>query len=165
VNLGSSGGKRVYGCWSRSTARWKRRLRIRCGAGVGRNMLRRSSLIGVVRFRNSMADWTSILLDANAPCRSYCAASVGDTSPSGARQMANQCVVCKSPSEYICMYCRPTSFYCSAHKCAHLVTGSPHPDEAMKLKSKELNDAVQTKRILAFVLVLCCLLLLALLLR
>jgi hypothetical protein len=35
----------------------------------------------------------------------------------------------------------------------------------MKLKSKELNDAVQTKRILAFVLVLCCLLLLALLLR
>jgi len=63
------------------------------------------------------------------------------------------------------MYCPKTSFYCSSHKCAHLVTGSPHPDEAMKLKSKDLNDAVQSKRLLTVILIVCCVLLLFLVLR
>ncbi len=63
-------------------------------------------------------------------------------------ETARTCELCSSPAEYVCAYCPKTSFYCSAHQCAHLVTGSPHPADAMQELSKPTSEAQGFSKIL-----------------
>ena len=65
-------------------------------------------------------------------------------------EAARSCQHCNNRAEYVCLYCPQMSFYCADHQCAHLVTGSPHPLEAMKemrTASKSLgNQPGQTSK-------------------
>jgi TPR repeat protein len=50
------------------------------------------------------------------------------------------------------MYCPKMSFYCAEHKCAHILTDSGHPEEAIELLKKTAKDKDQSlKKVTAIV--------------